>query len=503
MLRYLLCILIVKNVAYAVERERNYHLTDGRSPTEDEKDSLLTRCYDKWGCFTIGEPFFNLRRPISLFPLHPDVLDVQFLLMTRKNPDIYQKLRAGNNNSFVISNFEEGKPVKMIVHGYSEDGFQIWIKDLIRELLTAEDSNIISVDWRVGAGPPYTQATANARAVGVVISDFIDYIQRRYRVSPSDIHIIGHELGAHVAGYVGEQLPRLGRITGLDPAGPYFEDTDYRVRLDPTDAQFVDVIHTAGSSTTTVPVIQEPVGHIDFYPTTGWRNPGCTLSPNGYVNVNMYGKCNYARSIELFSESVNSDCPFNGFACDSYLNFTSGRCSEGCGTDMSQCASLGYRADDWRRYARTDPVKMFLETGIAEPYCRYHYHVSVLLSGTDDAVRQGNETGSLFVRISGTKGRTALLQATQEVVLFGPGRTVEFVIGSPNLGRMLRVDVLWHPLATHRQKYSDVYKPEYPQIYIHSFRITNLETSYREVFCAKDEPLDPENIRTVFSGGLC
>ncbi|XP_023219895.1 lipase member H-like [Centruroides sculpturatus] len=418
MLRYLLCILIIKNVAYAVERERNYHLTDGRSPTEDEKDSLLTRCYDKWGCFTIGEPFFNLRRPISLFPLHPDVLDVQFLLMTRKNPDIYQKLRAGNNNSFVISNFEEGKPVKMIVHGYSEDGFQIWIKDLIRELLTAEDSNIISVDWRVGAGPPYTQATANARAVGVVISDFIDYIQHNVYLYIYGLNCLQYKL---------------------------FFSSD----------------------------------------------------------VNMYGKCNYARSIELFSESINSDCPFNGFACDSYLNFTSGRCSEGCGTDMSQCASLGYRADDWRRYARTDPVKMFLETGIAEPYCRYHYHVSVLLSGTDDAVRQGNETGSLFVRISGTKGRTALLQATQEVVLFGPGRTVEFVIGSPNLGRMLRVDVLWHPLATHRQKYSDVYKPEYPQIYIHSFRITNLETSYREVFCAKDEPLDPENIRTVFSGGLC
>ena len=34
---------------------------------------------------------------------------------------------------------------------------------------------------------------------------------------------------------------------GLDPAGPYFENTDPRVRLDPTDAQFVDVIHTDGT----------------------------------------------------------------------------------------------------------------------------------------------------------------------------------------------------------------------------------------------------------------
>ena len=30
----------------------------------------------------------------------------------------------------------------------------------------------------------------------------------------------------------------------MDPAGPYFEETDMIVRLDPTDAIFVDVMHT-------------------------------------------------------------------------------------------------------------------------------------------------------------------------------------------------------------------------------------------------------------------
>ncbi len=33
----------------------------------------------------------------------------------------------------------------------------------------------------------------------------------------------------------------------MDPAGPYYENTDPKVRLDPTDALFVDVIHTDGS----------------------------------------------------------------------------------------------------------------------------------------------------------------------------------------------------------------------------------------------------------------
>lgn len=38
-------------------------------------------------------------------------------------------------------------------------------------------------------------------------------------------------LGAHTAGYAGERIPGIGRITGLDPAEPYFQGMGSSVRL--------------------------------------------------------------------------------------------------------------------------------------------------------------------------------------------------------------------------------------------------------------------------------
>ena len=58
---------------------------------------------------------------------------------------------------------------------------------------------------------------------------------------------------------------------GLDPAGPLFGSTHPDVRLDPSDAHFVDVIHTDAKRWG----IQQPCGHIDFYPNGGVNQIGC------------------------------------------------------------------------------------------------------------------------------------------------------------------------------------------------------------------------------------
>lgn len=90
------------------------------------------------------------------------------------------------------------------------------------------------------------------------------------------VHLIGFSLGAHVAAIAGHfvisstnQELRVGRITGLDPAGPGFPpQIPLSQRLDSGDADFVDVIHTnMGALIRGEFGSPLSAGHADFYPS--------------------------------------------------------------------------------------------------------------------------------------------------------------------------------------------------------------------------------------------
>ena len=85
------------------------------------------------------------------------------------------------------------------------------------------------------------------------------------------VEILTAEKGHYTYYYFFFQLP------GLDPAKPFFDLVSIDYRIQPTDAELVDVIHTnSGELWDAAVSFPDPLGQVDFYPNGGSHQKGCT-----------------------------------------------------------------------------------------------------------------------------------------------------------------------------------------------------------------------------------
>lgn len=200
--------------------------------------------------------------------------DVTFQLFTRSNPDTYTPLVIGELAGIPI---DTSKPFKFIIHGYTDSASRTWVKEMKNAFLENSDCNVIAVDWSVPAMSLYNLSAAYSRGVAEYVAQLIIELCERYGASYANMHLVGHSLGAHASGFAGKYVfnnesEKVGRITGMDPAGPLFTGKESSERLSEEDASFVDVIHSDGNKFG----YYAAIGHIDFYPNGGIAfQPGC------------------------------------------------------------------------------------------------------------------------------------------------------------------------------------------------------------------------------------
>lgn len=147
-------------------------------------------------------------------------------------------------------------PTYVVIHGYkstggnSSNGFKPadWMANIANTLRQREsNANIILVDWEKGASSFwYPTAAGNTEDVGNQLGNYL----RNAGVDPSLTTLIGHSLGAHIAGFAGTNYRgatgrSIAQIVGLDPAGPSFEGQSISRRLDASDAVKVTAFHTS------------------------------------------------------------------------------------------------------------------------------------------------------------------------------------------------------------------------------------------------------------------
>ncbi|PRD38479.1 UNVERIFIED_CONTAM: Pnlip [Trichonephila clavipes] len=250
------------------------------------------------------------------------------------------------------------------------------------EFLRNSDDNVIALDHASTLLLPriiYQQSVADCRVIGAQIANLITFLHEKLGADMKTIHLIGHSLGAHIAGYAGERLPNLGRITGLDPAGPYFRNVANNVKLDTADATFVDVIHSNPSAVIGFGT-NEDLGHINFWPNGG-KQRGCPLTLlrtlfDGILpfELQTIATCPHRRSIDFFVFSFNqNDCLIVGVECTGWSDFLQGKCN--CGVDGQMCSPLGV-------FAKPKPPprrRYYLKTAGGRPFCLHQYQVIVYL----------------------------------------------------------------------------------------------------------------------------
>ena len=302
---------------------------------------------------------------MSYLPNDPKTIKLDYRLYTRANKDKEQHLYPDDPVGLSWTNFNASLPTKIISHGYLDVRyFAEWMLKMKNAFLAKDDYNVILFYWHSGNIKLYPQVVANTRVVGAELARMIIYICNSTGAQASSFHILGHSLSAHVSGYAGERLRgnmRIGRITALDAAGYMYDNMPPSVRLDPTDAMFVDVIHTDSR-----PVWQflgmgslQSSGHVDFWPNDGKNQPGCHSEkiraiPKGAVELSRrLAGCSHMRSFDYFTESlVNKECKFVGMRCSDWHFFQEGSCGD-C-TVRGQCAEMGYKASNYEIYVKNN-----------------------------------------------------------------------------------------------------------------------------------------------------
>uniref|UniRef100_A0A2H1W795 SFRICE_006928 n=1 Tax=Spodoptera frugiperda TaxID=7108 RepID=A0A2H1W795_SPOFR len=243
--------------------------------------------------------------------------------------------------------FNPALPFRIFLHGFTDDPSNFIYQNISEAFLKQGDVNILALDASSLIGGLYLRSTVMVQFIGERLGSVLAALVPA-GLEASNIHLIGHSLGSHIAGFTAKTFynqtgQRVGRISSLDPAGPCFSNLGSDLRLSKEDADFVDVIHTDAG----VYGLNEAIGHVDFYPNGGSEQPNCLIQT-----------CSHSRVPLLFAESVLEPNAFIGVQCSSWKQFMKGNC------DFKDTRIMGFHCPTDAR------GKYYLQTSDESPFGR-------------------------------------------------------------------------------------------------------------------------------------
>jgi len=197
------------------------------------------------------------------------------------------------------------------------------VQTVVEAYLTRANHQIFVLNWSHYSDGNYAlNAINNLIKIGAMMGSFFYTWFTNKVFNVTMLHIVGnsftnellrvslsfylpltcHSLGGQLSGYIGRSVTTLSantlkikRITALDPAKPlFFTKLSFLPRhLSPSDAEFVDIIHTAAGSLGS----DQKGGTVDFWVNGGSFQQGCLIKTEPL--------CDHSRSWIYVSANLN------------------------------------------------------------------------------------------------------------------------------------------------------------------------------------------------------
>ena len=196
-------------------------------PKADEMVSSV--CYPEIeSCFN-QNPIYDLKNRKLIFytPQTPMKLNLRFHMLNRPDDDIEKSFHFYFNNLTDRSDqllgqiqFSSNQQTLVFIPGWTEEyaDSKHWIQSL-DGWSTKDNYQLIVVDWSdCSLKCTYEEAVTNSKVISKVLSIVLFQLNLKSKIDLSKTHLIGKDLGGHIAGQVGNELTsrkiKLFKITG-------------------------------------------------------------------------------------------------------------------------------------------------------------------------------------------------------------------------------------------------------------------------------------------------
>lgn len=107
-------------------------------------------------------------------------------------------------------------PLKIITHGWRSSVESDAVATIRDAYLKKQSVNVITIDWSYISSSIFYHWVANqTEVIGIEVATFLDALAKRYEVSGTQVHLIGHSLGAHIMGIAAHNSKvNVDRVTG-------------------------------------------------------------------------------------------------------------------------------------------------------------------------------------------------------------------------------------------------------------------------------------------------